>query len=74
MPESDNYLKSLKPFREILESSEADYRSAASDDRDAVIEDIIAEIREEAGRKRAKVADDDILQKVCVCITFSCML
>ena len=53
MPESDNYLKSLKPFQEILESSEADYRSAASDDRDAVIEDIIAEIQEEAGRKRA---------------------
>ena len=67
MPEPNDYRKSLKPFQDILESFEAGYRDAASDDRDAVTEDIIAEIREAAGKKRAKVADDDILQKVCAC-------
>ena len=67
MPESNDYRKSLKPLQDILESFEAGYRDAASDDCDAVTEDIIAEIQEAAGKKRAKVADNDILQKVCVC-------
>ena len=46
MPETTDSLKSLKPFRDILESSEADYRNAAVDERGIVIGEIMTEIRE----------------------------
>jgi hypothetical protein len=67
MPESSS-LKSLKPFQGILESSEARYRDTAIGNRDAVIEEIIAEIRG-AGVKKKLVevlGDDSTLQKVSV--------
>ena len=67
MPETTDSLKSLKPFRDILESSEADYWNAAVDKRGIVIGEIMTEIREAAGKKRAKVADDGTLQKVSGC-------
>jgi hypothetical protein len=67
MPESSS-LKSLKLFQGILESSEAQYRDIAIGNRDAVIEEIIAEIRG-AGVKKKLVevlGDDSTLQKVSV--------
>lgn len=72
MPETTDSLKSLKPFRDILESSEADYRNAAVDERGIVIGEIMTKIHEAAGKKRAKVADDGTLQKVSGYVALHC--
>ena len=65
-------LKSLKSFRDILESSEANYRDATVDERDVVVGEIMAEIHEAAGKKRVQVADGDTLQKVSWCVALHC--
>ena len=72
MPETGDYLKSLKPFREILVSSEANYRNAAANERGVITGEIMAEIHEAAGKNRAKLADDDTLQKVSGCVALHC--
>ena len=72
MPETGDYLKSLKPFREILVSSEANYRNAAADERGVITGEIMAEIHEAAGKNRAKLANDDTLQKVSGCVALHC--
>jgi len=68
MPESDNYLKSLKPFQDILDASEAEYRDIPSDDWDAIIRNIIAMIQKAALKKKVNIGSNAILQKVCVYI------
>ena len=72
MLETTDSLKSLKPFRDILESSEADYWNAAVDKCGIVIGEIMTKIREAAGKKRVKVADDDTLQKISGCVALHC--
>ena len=64
MPELGEYLKSLKPFKGILESFEAQYWSSF-DDRDGTIDQIMSNIWEAAKKKGMTVASDNTLQKVC---------
>ena len=64
MAGSSNYTKSLKPFAEILESHEAEYRDSSPAMRDGVIAEIATVIQAAAGRKGVKVADSGTLHKV----------
>ena len=61
------YLKSLKPFSQILESAEAEYRDAAAGEREGVIADIISQIQAAAMKKKVTVASDEILCNVSTC-------
>lgn len=63
MPEPADFLKSLKSFKGILESSEVNYRDATVDERNAVIREIITDIREAAEEKGENVANDSTLWK-----------
>jgi hypothetical protein len=64
MAESTTHMKSLKPFIEILQSSEAEYRNSPPDGRGEVIRRIMDEIHEAAAEKGKAVANDDLLRKV----------
>jgi hypothetical protein len=64
MAEPHNLTKTLKPFQEILESYEVEYRNTTPAKRDAVIGQIMAEIREAADEKGVGVAEDKSLHKV----------
>jgi hypothetical protein len=71
MDESSEHTKSLKPFQDILDSFEAEYRKPSSDDRASVIAEIVDDIRAAGGKKRVKLANDNILQKVSVYVLLS---
>ena len=53
MPETGDYLKSLKPFREILVSSEANYRNAAADEH-GVITGVLKSLQEMGKKTKRK--------------------
>lgn len=64
MAESGDYTKSLKPFKGILMSNEAEYRKTTPNSRDVMVSEIAAAIREAAIKKGGRIAEDDILHKV----------
>ena len=66
MADSADYVKSLKPFQDILGSFEQEYRKAPTVDRPALAEKIMEAIRGACKKRGLKVAGDDALQKVCV--------
>lgn len=68
MAEFGSHAKSLKPFQEILESAEAEYRNTPIASRDPIIKEIMEDIRKAAAKKKIKVADDDTLQRVSMLI------
>ena len=66
MAGSTDFTKSLKPFKEILQSHEDAYHTTPAEARSPIINEIVADICEMADAKGGKAAEDDILHKVSV--------
>lgn len=67
MPEtSKDHTRSLAPYQNILEAWEAEYRTTPPANRKTVIGKIMEEISAAAAEGKARLADDEILQKVSV--------
>ena len=68
MAEFGSHAKLLKPFQEILESAEAEYRKTPITSWDPIIKGIMEDICKAAAKKKIKIADDDTLQRVSILI------
>ena len=66
MAESQDKIKTLKPFKEILISHEARYHKSTPGSRDLVIGEIMAAICKAAGEKETLVAGDSVLHNVSI--------
>ena len=60
-----DHTKSLKWYKDILETHEEEYRGSKAEKRSDLIDLISEDIKKEAGRKGAKITDGDALKKVC---------
>ena len=63
---SRDHTRSLLPYQKILEAYEAEYCEVSPDSQDTVIDKIIAQISEAATKGKAKIADNETLQKVSI--------
>ena len=67
MPEtSKDHTRSLVPYQKILEAWEAEYRETAPASQESVINKIVEQISTAAAKGKAKIADNENLQKVSI--------
>ena len=67
MAESSGSIKSLKQFREILESNEVDYRDSRGEEKEAVLQDIVEQICAACKKKGINVGSD--ISKVSILLS-----